>query len=415
MNRFYLRVLYGISFVVFFCGFLLACGGQEANCAQCKAGERHCSPDGTGVAACKKLKSTGCYQLVIERCRSGEVCSKQDGRAACGVPAACQVTCQPGSTRCNGQAVENCVKNTATGCSQWFPDKTCPADSPCENGACKQKPQGCQSKNPQQEKRCVGDTVYWFDDCGKQGNLVEKCPPTHECKTNQCVKKQPQGCQPKNPQKEKRCVGSSVYWFDDCGKQVSKVEDCTPPKKCENGQCKGPQGCQTTNTQHEKRCVGDVVYWFDNCGKQGNYVTQCHSPQKCQGGKCVGSTCQNQCSANASRCVGASVQNCDRNPQTGCYSWGNPIQCSAGNSCQNGVCVQGGGGNPGGRQCKTSSFIGTCKNDNECCANQKCTSVLVYKGCGPCRSDADCPKAGITRTKCCKVLGKTLCALTCPF
>ncbi len=76
----------------------------------------------------------------------------------------------------------------------------------------------------------------------------------------------------------------------------------------------------------------------------------------------------------------------------------------------------------GGQQCKGNvDAIGQCKEDSDCCGNQKCLEVELEFGgqaqkfnvCATCKADSDCPQG----TKCCSAPGGTItigvCAALC--
>jgi fimbrial isopeptide formation D2 family protein len=65
-----------------------------------------------------------------------------------------------------------------------------------------------QSCTPNYSQRCVGNSIYWYDSCGNQGNYIGYCGTT---------------CTPNHSQ---RCVGNSMYWYDSCGNQGSYVGTC---------------------------------------------------------------------------------------------------------------------------------------------------------------------------------------------
>lgn len=501
--RLVLRLWFGI------CCFLwvVACNKASTEpCGTCTEGEKRCKSDQTALLLCKKLESTGCTTFTSQACPAGETCTTTiSGEVACAIPQNCQDQCGGGEKRCvDNNKIESCLPDLK-GCLVWTPQATCagtkvcdPATFLCVDGGCQatnpQKEQrcvgndvywfddcdqqgnlvescaspkicqagkcvdtGCQPTNPQKEQRCVGNDVYWFDDCGMQGTLVESCTAPKTCQTDKCVDP---GCQVTNPQKEKRCVGSDVYWFDDCDKQGSLVESCTANQKCETGQCKNI-GCQVTNPQAEKRCVGNNIHWYDDCGQLGALVEVCQPPQSCQNAQCQGcqptnpqkekrcvgnnvywfddcgvqgtlaqsctgsSTCQsgscvdpcasqNQCLSNQTRCSGTQIQECLPNGQ-GCLLWNSPRDCGGSLTCQGGICIL----DPAkDRQCKVSDPItGSCSQDNECCLGQTCQSAGIFKGCGPCSKDSDCPSSGspISLIVCCIPTGATVGVCTSAF
>ncbi len=403
--------------VVSFVSLPLACGqGPDEDCNECTLGERRCSAGGDGVMICKKISSTGCQSMVLERCLSGQECANVNGRSACQTAGSnCTTSCTLGEQRCEGENVAICRMEPSSGCSQFFVEKTCLPNQPCNpaTGDCDGGSAGCTPQNPQATKKCVGNAVHWFDDCGKQGAVVETCAAGNTCQNAACVGGG--GCQPKNLQASKKCSGKDIYWYDDCGQQRDWVKQCGANQQCQNAACVNT-GCTPQNPQASKKCVGSSIYWFDDCGKQAAKVQDCNPPQTCQNAQCQ-SNCNNQCSAGQAQCVGNSLQTCDRDPNTGCYAWGQAFPCPSGQVCQGNICVADPNGNGGGnsRACKVGA-TGTCSSDNECCQGQRCRSVTFIKGCSPCSSSSDCPNAGFLPLQCCTIpiIGGTVCALACP-
>ncbi len=400
-----------LAFVLWLLAVMLACSQPKEDCKECTLGARKCSAGRDGVLICRAIKSIGCQKMVLERCPTGQECAVSGGRAVCQVSGSkCGVTCLDGQKRCEGENVAVCQREPISNCLQWFVVKTCLAQNPCDasTGDCSGT-SGCTPKTLQHEKKCVGNAVYWFDDCGKQGKLDITCTSGKTCQKGICTGGN-SGCQPKNLQAKQKCVGNQIYWFDDCNTQRDWVKTCQKGQTCQNSQCTGG-GCQPNNPNHEKKCVGNAIYWFDDCGKQGTKLQDCVSPQTCSNGACQGG-CNNQCQSGKAQCVGNSLQTCDRDAK-GCYAWGQAFPCPAGQICQAGICVADGSGSGGGRSCKVGG-LGTCKSDSDCCQGQTCISYVIAKGCGPCSSGSDCPKAGFLPLSCCQIAGKAVCALLCP-
>jgi len=59
-------------------------------------------------------------------------------------------------------------------------------------------------------QRCIGNSLYWYDSCGNQGNYVGSCGNYNTCTQNSY----------------QRCSGNSIYWYDSCGSQGSFVQNC---------------------------------------------------------------------------------------------------------------------------------------------------------------------------------------------
>lgn len=83
------------------------------------------------------------------------------------------------------------------------------------------------------QKKCDGQSVYWYDSCGKRGDKVESCAVGTVCETGACVS----NC---TPHASKSCVGNHVFWFDACGGQESVAESCDDLQYCVNASCVKP-------------------------------------------------------------------------------------------------------------------------------------------------------------------------------
>lgn len=83
------------------------------------------------------------------------------------------------------------------------------------------------------ERRCVGSSIYWYDSCGTKGDLYKTCSSDQYCSDAQCIAKTP-SC---NPKSYKECYEESIYWYDSCGKIGDLVESCDSDQYCSDGQC----------------------------------------------------------------------------------------------------------------------------------------------------------------------------------
>ena len=97
---------------------------------------------------------------------------------------------------------------------------------------------------------------------------------------------------------EKRCVGNSIFWFDSCGKQQNWVKDCF--NGCLNGQCISNQPKQTlppppVYIKHYKNtCNDNNLYWSDSNGVLNDLYKTCSDNNECTKDSCLGSQCVNE-------------------------------------------------------------------------------------------------------------------------
>ncbi len=87
-----------------------------------------------------------------------------------------------------------------------------------------------------------------------------------------------------------RCVGNSVFWYDSCGKQQSWVKDCF--NGCQNGQCINPQ---PSYVKHFKEgCSNGDLYWYDSNGTINDLYKSCSDNNECTKDSCLGNKCVNE-------------------------------------------------------------------------------------------------------------------------
>ncbi len=461
LGRFFFRqfAIFGVIFIFL---ILDGCGSSSKTCGVCVPGAKRCSLGKTAVETCKLSATTHCWEWKAKSCNWGEVCRDDLPIPACDKSALCTNDCILDQFQCQQNTLMKCTTDEQ-GCTSWHSVMTCQADEICNATTQRCEKQNCQPNQPHSVKKCVGSSVYWFDDCGQQNDKVMDCQPSQQCQKGSCLS---QGCQPKNPQHERRCVGNQIYWFDDCGNQGSfittclapqkcakgactctptnpeairkcvgnevhwfddcgkkgrQIEICQPPKQCLSGQC----SCRVTTTEYEKRCVGNSVYWFDNCGRQGKLVLTCAAGQACQKGRC-----QLNCQPNHhQKCLGNAIYWFDS-----CDNLGNLIKtCSVDEVCQNAQCVKSNacqGQNlctPGLTQCFGRLAVQSCVKDPQthcyvwgsvtaCQSGQICKSGVcqtdnaqhchVHSNSGVCSSNAEC----CSGQRCRSYLGINLCA-----
>ncbi len=149
-------------------------------------------------------------------CSAGQTCSNgtcDNINIACSSNTQCGTNGFVGDPFCQGNSVYRNYKTytcnnpgtSSSYCSNATSAQlqtTCSANQTCNNGTC------IGSCTPNQEQRCVGTSLYWYDSCGNQGSYIGTCG-------NQCT-----------PNQEQRCVGTSLYWYDSCGNQGSYIGTC---------------------------------------------------------------------------------------------------------------------------------------------------------------------------------------------
>jgi hypothetical protein len=129
--------------------------------------------------------------------------------------------------------------------------------------------------------------VFWFDDCGQKGDLIEACKlPEEACEEGLCVA----GCVPMD---HKGCEGNAVWWYDSCNNKGTLVESCG-----ENTICSGDE-CVISCTPHaEQFCLKDSIYWYDSCGNAETPAELCDADEFC-----IGCTVDDEDCDQAASCV----------------------------------------------------------------------------------------------------------------
>jgi hypothetical protein len=122
------------------------------------------------------------------------------------------------------------------------------------------------------KRDCYEGAVFWFDDCGNKGELIEACKlPEEACEEGLCVV----GCAPMD---HKACEGNALWWYDSCNNKGQLIEACS-----ENTICSGDK-CVLSCTPHaEKYCLNDAIYWYDSCGNAETPAEICTKDEFCKG------------------------------------------------------------------------------------------------------------------------------------
>lgn len=121
-------------------------------------------------------------------------------------------------------------------------------------------------------RACYEGAVFWFDECGNKGDLIEACKlPEEACEEGICVT----GCVAND---HEACEGNAVWWYDSCGNKGTLVESCPENTVCAN------DACVASCTPHaEQFCLNDAVYWYDSCGKAETPSEICGDDEFCKG------------------------------------------------------------------------------------------------------------------------------------
>jgi len=360
------------SRVLLFCS-LLALVGLFSNCSSgdpacdkgCTAAEEKC--DGKDAMLCLHVPSLGCKTLVKTPCGAGTACKRVDGK----------VQCAKGDGKCGSkkQAEKRCVGQDV----HWFDDcgkqqdkiETCPTDKPCTSGVCKATTPNCPNACTVGKQQCNGNSVVTCQEdpttkCPTWGN-PSPCLAGTTCQNSRCQK----GCKNVCTAGQKRCSGNGfqVCTVDNTSKCTlwGTATPCAKVQTCSNGQC--AQSCQNACKQGESRCDNNAV---QSCQKDTNGCTawqtvqKCSNSQSCQNSKCVAG-CKNVCSNGQKRCSGSSVQVCYK-ASNGCYGWKTNNQCTGNSACKNGQCVTS-CKNPcsSGQQRCSGTNIQTCQKASDGC------------------------------------------------
>lgn len=141
------------------------------------------------------------------------------------------------------------------------------------------------------------------------------------------------------------CAGNG---FRECRKDSDGCYVWSSITACGEGEtCSGEGVCEPADSvcTHEcdvgaKTCSGGDA--FRTCEVDGNGCRRWSAPTSCSGGLfcsagSCSSTCSDQCTQNATACLGAQVRHCVRQP-SGCLDWSTPAACASGQECSQDQC-----------------------------------------------------------------------------
>lgn len=229
---------------------------------------------------------------------------------------------------CNspGGAYSSCTSATVSQKQQ-----TCSYNQPyCVNGKCSNQQSSYCTSN--YSKKCVGNSVYWFDSCGKQGGIVQSCSGYQTCLNGLCNDTNQAAQQSYNPHALKGCVYNSVYWYDSYGTENDLYQNCNSTSAtCSNGQCIGgkaatytppppppkgftpppyqqpsqpnPYQYKTTFIPHYKTdCFQNNIFWYDSAGGVQDVYKNCVDSDPCTLDTCEKGQCKNEIKCGGSTC-----------------------------------------------------------------------------------------------------------------
>ena len=165
---------------------------------------------------CLEEQGSGCIE--DNECTSlgTDCCSgnyRIDNSGSCSSNKRCGILPCSGSSTQSCTTSDNCAGTQARTCNSgtWSEWGVCSKnDANCGNGI-------CTPSNNQQEKKCDGNAVYWYDNCGNKKDLVKSCSSTETCKNGECTtttKKCPDGSTPEIWQDvNKQCKTKSLVWI----------------------------------------------------------------------------------------------------------------------------------------------------------------------------------------------------------
>ena len=229
-------------------------------------------------------------------------------QAFCTVPTPeCSGGADPGDEKCIGDEVWECSSS-----GTWGFSNDC--DYGCSGGNCQQ-----QQCSDHAERKCSGDSVYWYDSCGDRQEEYERCESDEECSGSSCVRVCDDGFIG-----EKLCSGSQVvqqYQTSDCSTDIRTIEQCD--YNCENSVCTVPQ-CDTCSAPTSwSQCDGDSMFRTNyKCDTTTNYECvqftedescecgtseQCNYDETCEDSVCVDVQCEEGEIADNHECIEVSA------------------------------------------------------------------------------------------------------------
>ena len=106
----------------------------------------------------------------------------------------------------------------------------------------------------------------------------------------------------------------------------------------------------------------------DGC-TEWSAVTECSAGQSCESGVCGGGACTDACTLNTTECSGDGVRTCGDSDSDGCTEWSAVTSCTDTQTCTQGACIEGCIDEciDGSSTCRDNGFV-TCGNtDADAC------------------------------------------------
>lgn len=160
-------------------------------------------------------------------------------------------------------------------------------------------------------KRCVGNSVYWFDSCNRQNSLYQTCLSNQTCSNGAC-NNITYTTTSYNYHAFKGCVNNIVYWYDSQGNQRDVYQNCsTTGQTCQNGQCVGQSYQPTKATppstpyalHYLTKCYNNSIYWYDSRGNVQDIYQNCQDNNQCTLDQCQDNKCLNTLKCDTSTCL----------------------------------------------------------------------------------------------------------------
>jgi plastocyanin len=287
---------------------------------QCSFAPSACTP---GWAHCSTVADNGCETDVTVPSHCGSCTTMCSGGtplcAGSGSTRSCASACASGLMQCGTSCVDPTSDNSnCGGCGGAF---ACAGGKTCQSSQCK-----CQTGSSHD---CSG-TCMSNASTASCGGSCAACPsgPTNgsaTCDGTSCGTACNSGYSP--------CNGACVNEQADnanCG-GCGATFACTGGKTCQSSQCK----CQAGST-HD--CGGTCV----NNTSTASCGTSCSacSPGPTNGyATCDGTSCGTACNSGFSPCAGGCVN--EQIDNANCGGCGSAFACTAGKTCQSGVCTGG--------------------------------------------------------------------------
>lgn len=193
----------------------------------------------------------------------------------------------------------------------------------------------------QNNLRCWGGDVYWFDNFGNPASLYQKCSSSSNCDSDN-----------NGPT---YCANNAVYRMKTCysggcsnGACISSssgselLETCGPNRTCTAGRCEYIYPQQYVNPYSQNNytppaptattppatnyqapsvpgyiknykigCDSNNLYWFDTKGAKGGLYKSCNDNNNCTLDVCRGNGCLNEVKCDGSTCAKTSLEYCN--------------------------------------------------------------------------------------------------------